>query len=504
MNEKKMAYPSGMEKHGNCWRIKKRTPVALQAHYPGQQWHRFSTDEPDKKAAAALILRWQADLEEEFERLRLTGNKFRQAIAPDEIAHLVALMVHSSLSADEESRDAGDYEDDEAFAVALGRLGDVESETRKALSQRIYSGDLPAIVKDWLRGFGYDIPAESDTFKSICLEFAKGRLAAVKARRSRNAGEWVDTPPTPTIDARAGNPPSSTKTVASLTDWFLSRQDQTTPMYRKHKQALGLFKEVFGSWGMDSLRQADIEDFCALLCKLPPHWTKERKTAQRFFRSLLVVFMAPAFDDHLSMAQAGEPVFVQTFIAETPIKRFDIGILIRFAWLNEKELNATGMRPGQHGPATELLAVIHPNRLGQASCLGQLIERPGQLHATDGAFRNNRDRFMSCIVHNGQAFDDSPFRRSVEHEIHRPELIGGRRVLERVTIRQRNLFPLSPSHLQTGLSIEPIHPLVIHHHASLPQLQIDHPGPVAPMTLGERDDPLLQSNIAICRRPITE
>lgn len=104
MHEKKMAYPKGMEKHGNCWRIEKRTPVALQAHYPGQQWHKFSTDEPDKKTAAALIWRWLADLEEEFERLRKTGNRFKQAITADEIAHLVALMVHSSLSADEESR----------------------------------------------------------------------------------------------------------------------------------------------------------------------------------------------------------------------------------------------------------------------------------------------------------------------------------------------------------------------------------------------------------------
>ena len=25
MHEKKMAYPNAMEKHGNCWRIKKRT-----------------------------------------------------------------------------------------------------------------------------------------------------------------------------------------------------------------------------------------------------------------------------------------------------------------------------------------------------------------------------------------------------------------------------------------------------------------------------------------------
>lgn len=272
-----MAYPKGMEKHGNCWRIKKRTPVALQAHYPGQQWHKFSTDEPNKTTAAALIMRWQADLEEEFERLRLTGNKFKQTITTDGVAHLVALMVHSSLSADEESREAGDYADDEHFATALNRLDTAEDETRKALSQRIFSGDLPGIVKDWLRGFGYDIPSDSETFRGICLEFAKGRLAAVKARRERNAGEWIATPPPP---AKQSSDPANTSAVllvSTLGDWFLDRQDQSAPMYRKHKQAVGLFAEAFGSRPVDSLKQADIESFCAMLCRLPPRWMKERK-----------------------------------------------------------------------------------------------------------------------------------------------------------------------------------------------------------------------------------
>lgn len=280
MNEKKMAYPKGMEKHGNCWRIKKRTPVALQAHYPGQQWHKFSTTEPDKKTAAALVMRWQADLEEEFERLRTTGSKFKQGIAASEIAHLVALMVHSSLTADEESRETGDYADDEDYATALARLDTAEGETRKALSQRVYRGDLPAIVKDWLRGYGYDIPAESDAFRGICLEFAKGRLEAVKARRMRNTGEWIATPPLPAAPPSSSANTSTAPLVSTLADWFLDRQDQSTPMYRKHKQAVGLFAETFGSRPADTLKQADIESFCATLCRLPPRWTKERKSGK--------------------------------------------------------------------------------------------------------------------------------------------------------------------------------------------------------------------------------
>lgn len=76
------------------------------------------------------------------------------------------------------------------------------------------------------------------------------------------------------------------------------------------------------------------------------------------------------------------------------------------------------MRPGQHGSATELLAVICPNRLGQPSRLGQLIEHSGELHAANRAFRNNCDRLVRSVIYNGQAFDDATFRRPVKYEIH--------------------------------------------------------------------------------------
>ena len=269
MHEKKMAALK-LERHGAGWRYTKRVPKALQAHY-ADQTHRFTTQVPDVKAARALALRWLADLEQEFERLRKTGNKFKQVITANEVAHLVALMVHSSLSADEESREAGDYADDEAYTAELSSLDAIEGETRRALSQRIYSGDLPAIVQDWLWGFGYDVPADSDTFRAICLEFAKGRMEALKAQRGRNAGEWIATPPPP------AKQPSSVLLVSTLADWFLGRQDKSAPMYRKHKQAVGLFAETFGSRPVDYLKQVDIESFCEMICRLPPRWAKERK-----------------------------------------------------------------------------------------------------------------------------------------------------------------------------------------------------------------------------------
>jgi hypothetical protein len=81
MNEKKMAALK-LERHGAGWRYTRRVPKALQAHYPDQS-KRFTTQEPDEKAVRALALRWLADLEEEFQRVRATGSRFAASIPPE-------------------------------------------------------------------------------------------------------------------------------------------------------------------------------------------------------------------------------------------------------------------------------------------------------------------------------------------------------------------------------------------------------------------------------------
>lgn len=47
---------------------------------------------------------------------------------------------------------------------------------------------------------------------------------------------------------------------------FLSRQDQTRPMYRKYKPVLGLLLDVLGDVPVSAIRQKDIDDFFGLVC----------------------------------------------------------------------------------------------------------------------------------------------------------------------------------------------------------------------------------------------
>ncbi len=197
------------------------------------------------------------------------------------------------------------------------------------------------------------------------------------------------------------------------------------------------------------------------------------------------------------MAQAGEPVFVQALIPETPVKRFDVGVLIGLSGLDEEQLNPTGVCPGEHGAAAELLAVIGPDRFGQAACCRQLVEDARQMQAAHRPFRHNRDGLMRGIIDHGQILDDTPLCRPVEHEVHRPDLIGGQGTSQWVTVCYRYLLALPPANLQPRLGIEPIHPLVIDDHAFLPQLQVNHAGAVTAVALRERDDLRFQGGIAV-------
>ena len=73
------------------------------------------------------------------------------------------------------------------------------------------------------------------------------------------------------------------------------------------------------------------------------------ESSQCFLGSFVVVFLSPGFDDRLGVTQTDKPVFVQAFVAQTSVERFDVGILIWFAGLNLPQLHATLMRPKSRG-----------------------------------------------------------------------------------------------------------------------------------------------------------
>lgn len=273
MTDPEMAYPPGLALHGKSWRLTKRIPDALRPHYGGKTFLRCSTGTPDKKAAAVIALRWLADTAEEFARIRETGSAAKTIVPAAEVSRLVASMVASALGADEEGRMVGGDAERHSQGLAYAEL---EAGTRLALGD----GDLSAvapIADDWLQAHGYSLAPDSEDYRRVLLEFAKGTSRVLQGLKSRRAGEWVDTPPVPALPVPAAPPTSGVPLLSAVVARFLSQQDNTRPMFRKLTAALSLFLEVIGDKPVAALQQIELEDFFTLLCKLPPHWATEKR-----------------------------------------------------------------------------------------------------------------------------------------------------------------------------------------------------------------------------------
>lgn len=280
MNEKKMAALK-LERHGAGWRYTKRVPKALQAHYPNQT-HRFTTQEPDEKAARALALRWLADLEEEFQRIRATGSRFSASLPPEQLQALAAAHRSDCLRIHEEVMQQG-------FGGQGSPLkAEFEESARRRLLDLQDAGQLAdySLMSGYasllLRRFKLTLVEDSPSWLQLCHALWKAERELLEAALTRGAGGWVDTPPMPASEIFTGKPAKEPLLLSELVAWFLSRKDQSAPMYRKYKQALGLLSEALGTRPAHSLKQADLEEFCARLCRLPTHWLKEKKGGQAF------------------------------------------------------------------------------------------------------------------------------------------------------------------------------------------------------------------------------
>ena len=122
----------------------------------------------------------------------------------------------------------------------------------------------------------------------------------------------------------------------------------------------------------------------------------------------------------------------------------------------------------------------------------------------DGALHLNGDCLVCRVVHDHQALDRPAFGGAVEHDVHRPHLVGLDGPQQRRTLAYRHLFALATPHLQVLLAIQPLHALVVHDATFLPQFEIDHPHAIAAMAMRQRKDALAQREVAILTRTIAQ
>src|SRR5688572_29905273 len=141
------------------------------------------------------------------------------------------------------------------------------------------------------------------------------------------------------------------------------------------------------------------------------------------------------------------------------------------------------MRPGEHRSAGELRTVVRAHYEWLATLRTDRVEDPRQMIAADRVLGHDRYRFVRRIVRDYQELQRAPRCDSIEHEVHRPNLVRSTRAHQRLAICYGDLFPPSPADVQLLEPIQSLDALVVHELAGLAQLQVDHADAVAPIPL---------------------
>lgn len=274
MSEDFMKCP-GLRPHGASFQLKCRIPADVAKHY-ASPYRILKITQRDARTAHAAGIAQVAQWAAEYQRLRESDIPPRTSISADEVERLTLKMVRSILASDEESRELGSYVEESDYRRAVEWLEADSAALREELGRGLLRESVE-VAQDWLRGHGYAIPEDSPEFRKIALSFAKARAEAVKARKARLGGDWVDTPPEP-LDAPEKLPAAARLMLSDVVREYLTRTTHSAPMLKKHTVTLGLLLEVIGDKPVGELKQKDIHDFLGTLCQLPPRWKDEQRS----------------------------------------------------------------------------------------------------------------------------------------------------------------------------------------------------------------------------------
>ena len=191
-----------------------------------------------------------------------------------------------------------------------------------------------------------------------------------------------------------------------------------------------------------------------------------------------IVVQAPLFDDLPRVAEAAEPVLVEALVAQAAVEALDEGVLHRLARRDEAQAYAALVGPLVQRPARHLRPVVHDDllRLG-ASAGDHPVQHPRHALARDRGVDLDGQRLPRVGVDHGQQLQPPPRRGGVRDEVQAPDLVRSARRLARSATLAGQPFALAPAQRQPFFSIQPVYPLVVHHHA-LPSEQHVQP-PVA-------------------------
>jgi len=420
-----MSTTQGLLERPNGYYFQARIPKQYLTHYP-QALIREKLPTENRNEAKALVRKRWGLLHEEFERIDTTGTRIKKVPVADEAEHIIALALHSRLSADDEIRLEG--VDDDVFEMLNDSHKESDESERLAIARGTLSPQAVSIVSDWLQGHGYEFAPHSEDFKQFALKFIKAQSSATKQLKQRQLGEHVETPKRPD----QFNPKANSRlTLTSVYDKWILERKPTRSTQDEWKLCIRIFEELNGSLTIDKITKAHIVKFKDKRVEDG----KAYATVKKQVGGLSSLLQYAVDNDYIEKNPASGVKIAKPKVEEDPRLPYSIDDLNR---IFSSPIYTQGFRPKAKGLQGESLYWIPLIALYTGARMTEI----GQLQKSD--IRQESDYWYFDISNNADEASiktDSSRRRVPIH----PELVR-MGLLEYINAQDKALFPgLIPS-----------------------------------------------------------
>ena len=137
-----------------------------------------------------------------------------------------------------------------------------------------------------------------------------------------------------------------------------------------------------------------------------------------------VVIPSKAFETEARIGGGKEPVAVQALIPQSTVEAFDVRILNRFTWLDERQFDVGISSPGIERATPEFTPVVERKTSRRATVGDRPLKRRDDGVARETVRHRHGDAFVRAHIGDGERAKAPPMAQRVADEVNAPRVVG--------------------------------------------------------------------------------
>lgn len=174
-----------------------------------------------------------------------------------------------------------------------------------------------------------------------------------------------------------------------------------------------------------------------------------------------MVVLPPGLHDLAGITQAQEPMLVQAFVTHAAMETLAVGVLDRFARVDELQVNAMLAGPLAQHVADEFRAIVQDDLCGEWALTSQSVQDADDAASRQTGVDFQGERLPGEDIDDAQDPDRAAGGQRVVQEIQRPLLIRTVRQDRATAPQPHHGLAATPTHREAFFAIEPLDPLVV-------------------------------------------